>query len=85
MEVVLGASDFDAEQAERYGWINRSLPDAELDAFVAQRGRAPRRRRTVPATGPFGRGHGPHGNPVRPGPAACSPLEPDLGDRIGSL
>ena len=22
--------------AERYGWINRSLPDAELDAFVAR-------------------------------------------------
>jgi hypothetical protein len=21
--------------AERYGWINRALPDAELDAFVA--------------------------------------------------
>jgi enoyl-CoA hydratase/carnithine racemase len=36
MEVILGASDFDAEQAERYGWINRALPDAELDAFVAR-------------------------------------------------
>jgi enoyl-CoA hydratase/carnithine racemase len=36
MEVILGAADFDAEQAERYGWINRALPDAELDAFVAR-------------------------------------------------
>ena len=36
MEVILGADDFDAEQAERYGWINRALPDAELDAFVAR-------------------------------------------------
>jgi enoyl-CoA hydratase/carnithine racemase len=36
MEVILGAADFDAEQAERYGWINRALPDAELDAFVAE-------------------------------------------------
>ena len=36
MEVILGASDFDADEAERYGWINRALPDAELDAFVAR-------------------------------------------------
>ena len=36
MEVLLGAADFDADEAERYGWINRALPDAELDDFVAQ-------------------------------------------------
>ncbi len=36
MEVILGAADFDADAAERYGWINRALPDAELDAFVAE-------------------------------------------------
>jgi enoyl-CoA hydratase/carnithine racemase len=36
MEVILGASDFDADEAERYGWVNRALPDAELDAFVAR-------------------------------------------------
>src|SRR4051794_19266617 len=36
MEAVLGADDFDADQAERYGWINRALPDAHLDAFVAR-------------------------------------------------
>jgi enoyl-CoA hydratase/carnithine racemase len=36
MEVILGAADFDAETAERYGWVNRALPDAELDAFVAR-------------------------------------------------
>jgi enoyl-CoA hydratase/carnithine racemase len=36
MEVILGAADFDAEVAERYGWINRALPDAELDGFVAR-------------------------------------------------
>ncbi|MEU4091742.1 enoyl-CoA hydratase/isomerase family protein [Streptomyces sp. NPDC026673] len=34
LEIILGADDFDADTAERYGWINRSLPDAELDAFV---------------------------------------------------
>jgi enoyl-CoA hydratase/carnithine racemase len=34
MEIVCGADDFDADTAERYGWINRSLPDAELDGFV---------------------------------------------------
>ena len=36
MEVILGADDFGAETAERYGWINRALPDADLDAFVAR-------------------------------------------------
>lgn len=35
LEIALGADDFDAETAERYGWINRALPDAELDGFVA--------------------------------------------------
>jgi len=36
MEAILGAADFDAEEAERYGWVNRALPDAELDGFVAR-------------------------------------------------
>jgi enoyl-CoA hydratase/carnithine racemase len=36
MEVILGADDFDAGTAERYGWINRAVPDADLDAFVAR-------------------------------------------------
>ena len=35
LEIVLGANDFDADTAERYGWINRAIVDAELDAFVA--------------------------------------------------
>ena len=35
-EAILGADDFDAEQAERYDWVNRALPDADLDAFVAR-------------------------------------------------
>jgi enoyl-CoA hydratase/carnithine racemase len=34
IEIVLGADDFDADTAERYGWINRSLPESELDDFV---------------------------------------------------
>jgi enoyl-CoA hydratase/carnithine racemase len=34
LEAVLGSDDFDADTAERYGWINRAVPDAELDAFV---------------------------------------------------
>lgn len=34
IEAVVGADDFDADLAERYGWINRALPDAELDGFV---------------------------------------------------
>lgn len=36
LEVVLGADLFDAELAERYGWINRALPADELDGFVDQ-------------------------------------------------
>ncbi len=36
MEAILGSDDFGAELAEQYGWINRALPDAELDAFVAR-------------------------------------------------
>jgi enoyl-CoA hydratase/carnithine racemase len=34
LEVFLGADDFAGDLAERYGYVNRSLPDAELDAFV---------------------------------------------------
>jgi enoyl-CoA hydratase/carnithine racemase len=34
LEIVLGCEDFDAELAERYGWINRALPPEELGAFV---------------------------------------------------
>ena len=34
LEVIVGSDDFDAETAERYGWVNRCLPDSELDAFV---------------------------------------------------
>src|SRR5206468_7302855 len=34
LEIVLGANDFDADTAERYGYVNRALPDAELDGFV---------------------------------------------------
>src|SRR6202040_414611 len=34
LEIILGANDFDGDTAERYGYINRALPDSELDAFV---------------------------------------------------
>jgi enoyl-CoA hydratase/carnithine racemase len=34
LEVFLGADDFSGDLAERYGYVNRSLPDAELDEFV---------------------------------------------------
>lgn len=34
LEVLLGSDDFDADLAERYGWINRAIPDAEFEAFV---------------------------------------------------
>ena len=35
LEIVLGADDFDAETAERYGWINRAIPEAQLDDYVS--------------------------------------------------
>jgi enoyl-CoA hydratase/carnithine racemase len=34
LEVLLGADDIDGDLAERYGYVNRSLPDVELDNFV---------------------------------------------------
>jgi enoyl-CoA hydratase/carnithine racemase len=34
MEVLLGSEDIRGEQAEAYGYVNRALPDAELDAYV---------------------------------------------------
>lgn len=34
LEVLLAADDIDGELAERYGYVNRSFPDAQLDAFV---------------------------------------------------
>jgi enoyl-CoA hydratase/carnithine racemase len=34
LEIVLGANDFDGDTAERYGYVNRALPNAELDGFV---------------------------------------------------
>jgi enoyl-CoA hydratase/carnithine racemase len=34
LEVLLGADDIPGDLAERYGYVNRSLPDGELDAFV---------------------------------------------------
>jgi enoyl-CoA hydratase/carnithine racemase len=35
LEVMLSAEDYDADLAERYGWINRALPAAEIDDFVS--------------------------------------------------
>jgi len=34
LEIILAANDFDGDTAERYGYVNRALPDAELDGFV---------------------------------------------------
>ena len=34
LEVLLSSEDIRGEQAEAYGYVNRALPDAELDAFV---------------------------------------------------
>src|SRR5467141_3299639 len=34
LEVLLGADDMRGDLAELYGYVNRSLPDADLDGFV---------------------------------------------------
>src|SRR5262245_45096814 len=33
-EILVGGEDFDGALAERYGYVNRALPDDELDGFV---------------------------------------------------
>jgi enoyl-CoA hydratase/carnithine racemase len=48
LEVMLSARDYDAELAERYGWINRALPADELEDFV---GSLARRIAGFPAAG----------------------------------
>lgn len=34
LEVILTSDDYPADVAERWGWVTRALPDAELDSFV---------------------------------------------------
>ncbi|MFC4209839.1 enoyl-CoA hydratase/isomerase family protein [Pedobacter lithocola] len=34
LEIILGGDLMDADTAERYGWINRSLPEKKIDSFV---------------------------------------------------
>jgi len=33
-EVLTSSNDYDADLAERYGWINRAIPDRDLEDFV---------------------------------------------------
>ncbi|MEU5846355.1 enoyl-CoA hydratase/isomerase family protein [Saccharopolyspora shandongensis] len=35
LEIMLTGQDYDADLAERYGYVNRAVPDAGLDGFVA--------------------------------------------------
>lgn len=34
LEIVLSGDDFNADIAERYGWVNRAVDDGALDSFV---------------------------------------------------
>lgn len=34
MEILLGGEDFDGALAERYGFVNRAIPDADFEDFV---------------------------------------------------
>jgi enoyl-CoA hydratase/carnithine racemase len=33
-EILLGGNDYDGALAEKYGYVNRAVPDADFDAFV---------------------------------------------------
>jgi enoyl-CoA hydratase/carnithine racemase len=34
LEIIAGAADFDAATAERYGWINRAIADADFESWI---------------------------------------------------
>ena len=34
LEAILSSDDYEADQAEKWGWVTRTFPDAELDGFV---------------------------------------------------
>ncbi|WP_416263691.1 enoyl-CoA hydratase/isomerase family protein [Curtobacterium flaccumfaciens pv. flaccumfaciens] len=34
LEILVSAADFDGDLAERYGYVNRSIPDVDFDEFV---------------------------------------------------
>lgn len=71
METILGAADFEADTAERYGWINRALPDAELDGFVT---RLARRIASFPADAVRSTKAGAQRADHARGPMRCAPM-----------
>jgi hypothetical protein len=64
-----------------YGWINRALPDAELDAFVARLARRVASFPLVVSDAAQGR----TAALFAQGLQTRDPLELDLGDRLGTL
>lgn len=34
MEILVGGEDFDCDLAERYGYVNRAIPDDEFNDFI---------------------------------------------------
>jgi enoyl-CoA hydratase/carnithine racemase len=34
MEILVGGEDFDGDLAERYGYVNRAIPDDEFNDFI---------------------------------------------------
>jgi enoyl-CoA hydratase/carnithine racemase len=81
MEAIVGADDFDAEQAERYGWINRALPGRRPGRV---RGPARAAHRIVPCRrGPIGQACAQRADPARRGRDPCRrPAVPPAG-RLG--
>ncbi|MDR6376120.1 enoyl-CoA hydratase/carnithine racemase [Paraburkholderia caledonica] len=51
MEVILSSNDYDAELAERDGWVNRAIPQRELAEFVSA---LAHRLANFPEAGPVG-------------------------------
>jgi enoyl-CoA hydratase/carnithine racemase len=51
LEVLLSADDYDAQLAERYGWVNRTMPTDSLPGFVEN---LARRIAGFPASGVIG-------------------------------
>ena len=70
LEIVLSGDDFDADIAERYGWVNRTLDDGDLDSFVD----ALVRRLASFDRETLGRGEGP-GQSVRDADSCRAPVE----------
>ena len=73
LEVMLSAEDYDADLAERYGWINRALPADELGDFVSVARPSDRQVSRPPAT-PWSRTGSMRSRSRRPRTSVATPI-----------